>query len=227
MNSEIIVGFLNDRNDPTQLNHFEKSKIGSLSTYINRDLPILIAKVQGARRTVDVGLVITSKEESYRYKPYLSAGFKLFYPQGKTEKERIYKGFQEVFEKGYSAVVLLSHSVPNLPLNYIETALQHLRKGSGMVVGPLVNGGFYIIGLLIETFTKYGATKLMKNLCFCDDREKKKIIASMRALGIDCFCLPEWYLVKTPEDLNRVCADCDDGTGWDARWTKHFTHDIL
>ncbi|UCB45180.1 MAG: DUF2064 domain-containing protein [Spirochaetota bacterium] len=227
MNSEIIVGFLSNDKDPAQLNHFEQSKLHSLCRHINRDLPILITKVQGARKTVDVGLVIASGEDLDPYKPYLSAGFILFHSHGKTETERIKEGFQEAFDKGYHAVVLLSHSVPNLPRNYIETALNNLRNGSSMVVGPLINGGFYIIGLTKETFNKLGTTHVMRNLCFCDKQEREKIISEIKTLGINCFLLPEWYIVKTPEDLKKVCQDCADGTSWNARWTRRFTHEIL
>jgi glycosyltransferase A (GT-A) superfamily protein (DUF2064 family) len=227
MNSEIIVGFLNNDKDPAQQSHFEQSKLNSLCSHINRDLPILITKVQGARRTVDVGLVIASGEDIKPIEPYLSAGFKLFNSHGKTETERIKEGFQEAFDKGYRAVVLLSHSVPNLPLDYIEKALDNLRNGSGMVVGPLINGGFYIIGLTRETFSRLGKTQVMRNICFCDKQEREKIVSEIETLGINCFLLPEWYIVKTPDDLKKVCQDCADDTSWNARWTRRFTHDIL
>ena len=92
MNSEIIFGFLNNKKDPAQQNHFEQSKLNSLCSHINRDLPILITKVQGARRTVDVGLVIASDEDNNPFKPYISAGFKLFFSHGNTETERIKEG---------------------------------------------------------------------------------------------------------------------------------------
>lgn len=225
MNSEIIVGFLKDRNDLGL--QFDSSTISSLCRNINRDLPILIVNVHGARETIDVGLSITGEEGLSPYEPYKRAGFSLFRPSGTTESDRIKKSIQQAFDKGYASVVLLSHSVPNLPLSYIEEALSRLREDGGMVLGPLKNGGFYLIGVTRSAFKSGCFGEILPGLCFCDGSGKEEILVRVGSKGIRLFLLPEWYLVRTPEDLKRLCEEQGNGPEWNARWTRHTSYDLL
>lgn len=222
---EIIIGFLKNRTDDGK--QFDKSTLNSLCSNINRDLPILIAKVKGARKTIDVGLSAAGGEDLSRYEPYKRAGFSLFHPEGTTENDRITQSLQQAFEKGYNSVVLLSHSVPNLPTDYIEEALADMRGEKKIVLGPLNNGGFYLIGLTRYTYESDRFPEVSRKLCFCNGKNKEKIIRSIEALGISLLLLPEWYIVRTPEDLKRLCREHGKGTEWNARWTRITARDIF
>ncbi|HUT65084.1 MAG TPA: DUF2064 domain-containing protein [Spirochaetota bacterium] len=225
MNRELIVGFLTDR--PDQHQQFDRKTLHSLCSNLNRDLPILITKVQGARRTVDVGLSVTAEEVIIPYEPYRRAGFLLFRPEGATESERIKKSLTEAFEKGYESVIVLSHSMPNLPTGYIEDALSGLRDAGGIVLGPLINGGFYLIGITRSVFDSAASSTVLPELCFSDGGNKNEVIRRIEELLIPLFLLPEWYLVKTAEDLKRVCDENEDDTEWNARWTQHSSDELF
>lgn len=243
MNREIIVGILTgrddllghddlpdrcdhkDRSDPNQ--QFDGRTLCSLCRNINRDLPILVAKVRGARATIDVGLSVTTEEGLSPYEPYRRAGFRLFKPSGTTEIDRITESFQEAFARGYESVVLLFHGVPNLPLSYIEQALVFLREEGEVVLGPLKNGGFYLIGCTQKTFNSECFSELLPNLSFCNKGRKKEALKKIDALGIHLSLLPEWYQVKTPSDLKRLCEERGNGIVWNGRWTQHTSDDLI
>ncbi len=225
MNRELIVGFLKD--SPDQNQQFDRKTLRSLCSNLNRDLPILITKVQGARKTVDVGLSVSTEEVITPYEPYRRAGFRLFLPDGATEGERIKKSLAEAFEKGYESVILLSHSMPNLPTGYIEKALVRLRDAGGIVLGPLVNGGFYLIGITRSAFYSTASSTNLPELRFSDGGNKNDVIGKIGKLSIPLFLLPEWYLVKTAEDLKRVCDENEDDTEWNARWTQNNSNELF
>ncbi len=147
MNSEIVIGFLNEHQPVCRhasvSNSIKTEKSCEFCHHMNRDVCLLITHIYGARKTVDIGLALSPLAEAGPYFPYEKAGFELFSQEGKTESEKIKYIFKHAFEMEYQSVIIVSHSVPHLPLNYLENALSSLRNGSNFVVGPLKNVRFY------------------------------------------------------------------------------------
>jgi len=219
MNREIIVGFLND--DTDRRTQFDSRTRKELCCNFNRDLPLLISKVRGARKTIDVGLYVTGREGTKPYEPYRRAGFSLLEPHSSDECAMIQEGFFSSFDRGYSSVVVLQHSVPNLPTGYVEHAVLRLRETGGIVLGPLVNGGFYLIGMMREAFDSIYREGLLSRLCFCNPENRKKAIKCIESVLPSLHLLPEWYQVRTPEDLRRLHSDCESDSTPNARWTRN------
>lgn len=78
-----------------------------------------------------------------------------------TEKEQIGESFGErfnnaihvVFEKGYDSVITVGNDTPQLRKNHILQAAKEIDKNK-CVVGPSIDGGFYLLGLSKKQFSE-------------------------------------------------------------------------
>lgn len=116
--------------------------------------------------------------------------------QGNDLGERMLNAIYCLIDKGYKKVVLIGADSPDLPLEYIKDAFKALDSYE-LVIGPAVDGGYYLIGMKrpMETVfkdIKWGSSTVMKDTISI--AEKK---------GIDYFLLPRWYDIDNIESLDR------------------------
>jgi glycosyltransferase A (GT-A) superfamily protein (DUF2064 family) len=180
-----------------------------------------------ARKTVDVGIALSSKSKPEPYKPYRSAGFTFFHQTNESESENIRAVFREAFKKGYESVILMGHGIPNIPLQYLEDALEKLRNGKEIVLGPTLNGRFYLIGMKESQYKHLMDKNLFGGINFNIRTGRDRVIRKIRETCFTCEVLPEWYAIKSIEDLRRLCDDSTRGQGWKARWTTCLGNDII
>jgi len=230
VNSEIIIGVLNEHKSNCQyhlVSKFIKEKREcSFCSEMNRDISILITHIKGARKTLDVGLALSPFADITHYLPYKLAGFNLIFQRGENESEIIKNIFNEAFKTGYKGVVLLAHNVPDLPVEYLENALENLRNGSCMVLGPLENGTFYLIGMKKNTYPENIQKEIFKNLSFNPWGNSRESIKQICSRTTSCTILPPWYLLKTVSDLKKMHNASSIEMKWKARWTRLITGDI-
>lgn len=78
-----------------------------------------------------------------------------------TEKEQVGVNFGErfthaissVFEKGFENIIAIGNDTPQLTVQHLKTASQQLASGK-TVIGPSVDGGFYLLGLQKTNFDR-------------------------------------------------------------------------
>jgi glycosyltransferase A (GT-A) superfamily protein (DUF2064 family) len=194
---------------------------------MNRDVCILITHIYGARKTVDVGLALSPLAKIGPYSPYKKAGFELFSQDGETESEKIKNVFKDAFERDYKSVITVSHSVPNLPLNYLEDALSSLRNGSNLVIGPLRNGMFYLIGMTRKMHEIINHKNVLNDITFDNSSLRDSTVENIKSHCNGCSILPEWYILKSIKDLKKMHNDYRHGIGWKAQWTHNISREIL
>jgi len=221
MNKEIVISLLKEHSEvcfsssvSKRINEKDRS---SFCQNVNRDTLLLMTRIPGARKTVDVGIALDNNAEQAPYKPYQTAGFKLF-RHGQTGG--IKSIFQNSFTMGYKAVVIISYGVPNIPPMYIESALKNLRNGASAVVGPLINGTFYLTGMTLSEYRNLVNSGKMKIIDFEDSNARERSVALIMDSCNHCHILPEWYRVENIEDLQRLHYDFENGIGYKARWTN-------
>lgn len=108
-------------------------------------------------------LLDTFDLESYRLKIYFTPSGALksvsawlgekyeYLPQrGKDLGERMANAFSEMFCEGFSKVVLIGSDLPDLTRAIIDAA--YAFDGYDAVIGPTVDGGYYLIGFTCDTF---------------------------------------------------------------------------
>jgi glycosyltransferase A (GT-A) superfamily protein (DUF2064 family) len=231
MNNEIVVGFLKEHDRACwhkQVSQVIKKKRNcTLCANIIRDSLLLITNMSEARKTVDVGLALSPQTQTEPYRPYAAAGFSIFLQKGATESERISEIFNNAFRKGYDTVIITAHGIPNIPVSYLEEALRELRNGKQIVLGPLANGNFYLIGIRREEFHRLDKANLLNLIDFVDGKERNRVIDLIQKTCEYYSFLPEWYTVNTLEDLKRIHTDSSHGKGGKARWTTCMADDIV
>jgi len=229
MNREIVIAFLREHESLCPLSSVSKlltrKSVCSFCHHLNRDTLLLITSIKGARKSVDVGIALSSTSGMEQYKPYITAGFTIFRQKGKTE--RIKGIFDSAFNKGYESVIALAHSVPNIPPGYLENALKDLRNGFSLVAGPLINGGFYLIGMTESEHRHLKETGALCAIDFENSNERDLSINTMKDSCAQCNFLPEWYCIKCLEDLRRLHTDFQNGVGSRARWTNRIADEIV
>ena len=231
MNREIVVVFVKEHEKiclHRSLSQELKRRSGcSFCHNVNRDSLLLLTRLPEARKTVDVGLALSPVSKSEPYRPYSAAGFVFFQQNSVSESENIRSVFKQTFEKGYESVILMGHGIPNMPPAYLQEAVQVLRDGKEIVLGPMTNGRFYLIGITRLQYAALKETGLMGELNFNTRKGRNSAIRRIRQSCAGCVVLPEWYAIKSLDDLRRLHSDSGSDRAWKARWTTCHVNDIL
>jgi hypothetical protein len=72
---------------------------------------------------------------------------------GKSFGERFSNAIQSVFEKGFDSVITVGNDTPQLRKRHISQAAKEIDKNK-CVVGPSIDGGFYLMGLSKKQFNE-------------------------------------------------------------------------
>jgi glycosyltransferase A (GT-A) superfamily protein (DUF2064 family) len=231
MNREIVVGFVKEHEKACLHSFFSQAlkrrSDCSFCYQVNRDSLLLISRLREARKTVDVGLALSPVSKSEHYRPYQTAGFLFFHQKSGSESENINAIFEEAFEKGYDSVILIGHGTPNIPPAYLEEALLALRRGNEIILGPTTNSRFYLIGMTKSQFAALRDGGLFNELDFNTRWGRDTAIKKFMQTCSNCTVLPEWYSIKSLDDLRRLRADSSRGQAWNARWTTCHVNDII
>ncbi len=71
--------------------------------------------------------------------------------EGDTFGERFTNAIQSVFNKGYKQIITIGNDTPQLKASHIRKAAMYLANDTS-VLGPSVDGGFYLMGLHRDNF---------------------------------------------------------------------------
>jgi uncharacterized protein len=116
--------------------------------------------------------------------------------------------------QGYEQVVLLDGDSPTLPAHYLRAAFDHL-SGDAVVLGPTLDGGYYLIGACQPKPALFDWEQLDSGT-ICRQTHARAI-----ALGARVALLPPWYDVDTAEDLERLVEEVRSYPGR-APYTRMF-----
>lgn len=115
---------------------------------------------------------------------------------------RMHRAFMEAFAAGRPRAVILGADLPTLPMSRVRHALA-LLNDCGLVVGPCLDGGYYLVGLrgpqpgLFEPMGWGGSGVLAETL------------RRARATDLAVSLLEPWYDVDTPHDLTTLRLHLD------------------
>lgn len=121
-------------------------------------------------------------------------GVRLLDQAGRDLGERMAAAFQALFERGYRRVLLVGTDVPLLPASIFGQA-NGLLASHDLVLGPALDGGYYLIGLTRPT------PALFTDIPWSTDRVCALTQAKAEALGLKTSTLPAFRDLDTIEDL--------------------------
>lgn len=135
---------------------------------------------------------------------------KLIDQEGDDLGARMNQAFETMFAGGYKQVLIVGTDVPSLPLQHYQQALALLEKND-LVVGPALDGGYYLIGL------NRPVPALFENIPWSTDRVLALTREKADSLRLSHALLPAWRDIDTIDDVQAMI----EASSLDARKPKH------
>jgi rSAM/selenodomain-associated transferase 1 len=122
---------------------------------------------------------------------------------GALLSERMIAAFEELFRRGYGAVVMRNSDSPTVPAAAVAAALDALEAGRDVALGPDLGGGYYLVGM------KRTHPELFRGVAMSTSSVVEETLRRARALGLTIHEAPRWLDVDTPEDLALLREQLD------------------
>lgn len=130
---------------------------------------------------------------------------------------RLVSSLDQLFAKGYAGAFAIDSDTPSLPVGFLQQALDLIaRPDIDLVLGPCEDGGYYLIGL------RQLHRELFENMPWSTAQVMPETIRRTETKGLKIACLPSWFDIDTPDDLERLQASLL-GVGGSEPWhTRRF-----
>jgi len=147
----------------------------------------------------------------------LAPEFTLVPQRGGDLGSRLANSFDLLLAKGYAGALAIDSDTPTLPTWHLQEASRLIaRPEIDVVLGPAEDGGYYLIGL------RNLHRDLFEDMAWSTARILPETIRRAEAKGLTVACVPPWFDVDTPEDLERLKASLGSVEEPLARHTRHF-----
>jgi len=124
----------------------------------------------------------------------------LYMPQkGENLGERMKNGFVEAFSMHFKRVVLIGSDIPELPIEYIQEAFQSLKE-KDVVIGPSIDGGYYLIGFKEKTFSP----QVFEGIPWSTNRVFEETMKVLKKEKLTFHTLQSLRDIDTIEDLKNL-----------------------
>jgi rSAM/selenodomain-associated transferase 1 len=147
----------------------------------------------------------------------LAPGFTLVPQQGADLGARLANSFDQLFAKGCTGALAIDSDTPTLPTDFLQQARDLIATPDvDVVLGPSEDGGYYLIGL--RTLHQ----ELFEEMPWSTAQVLPETIRRAEAKGLKIVCLPPWFDVDTPDDLERLKASLAKRERTEPRHTRRF-----
>ncbi|HZS11966.1 MAG TPA: TIGR04282 family arsenosugar biosynthesis glycosyltransferase [Nitrospirales bacterium] len=127
-------------------------------------------------------------------------GVRLLDQRGPEVGARMAAAFDDLFRQGYERVVLAGTDLPTLPVTAYHQTLD-LLAGHDVVLGPAVDGGYYLIAL------KRSHPELFREMPWSTPDVRKLTEDRAKMAGLTVGLLPAHRDIDTIDDLRAVIAE--------------------
>ena len=113
---------------------------------------------------------------------------------------------EDLLEAGYRGACLVNADSPTLPTSILIEAVEALcAPGDRVVLGPAVDGGYYLIGL------KRPHRRLFEDIAWSTERVFRQTLDRAASIGLEVATLPAWYDVDDAASLRWLCGEVLEG----------------
>jgi rSAM/selenodomain-associated transferase 1 len=117
--------------------------------------------------------------------------------QGKDLGQRMEAAFEESFQQGAERVVLVGSDCPALDHAILRNGLEKLNRHD-LVLGPAVDGGYYLIGLSAAVSD---CSFLFTGIDWGTDQVLEQTLRQAEKISLSHTLLPQLHDIDRPEDL--------------------------
>jgi hypothetical protein len=129
-------------------------------------------------------------------KNWLGPQYDFTVQKGNDLGERMKNAFSNAFENNFNRVIIIGSDCPDLPPEFISQAFSELESYDA-VIGPAIDGGYYLIGLTKNSFTP----QAFENITWSSQLVLDQTIDILKKHNKKIFLLPAWNDIDTAEDL--------------------------
>ncbi len=130
---------------------------------------------------------------------WLGNRYDLFPQRGGDLGEKMREAFEETFQQGYHRALLIGSDVPDLPADIFKEGFDALSVHDA-VLGPSMDGGYYLIGFRDDTFRP----EIFEGMPWSANAVFQKTLEVFIALGDMVHILPPWRDIDVIEDLKAL-----------------------
>ncbi|HEX2655218.1 MAG TPA: TIGR04282 family arsenosugar biosynthesis glycosyltransferase [Xanthobacteraceae bacterium] len=121
----------------------------------------------------------------------------------------LFSTIKQIFDGGRESAVVLNSDSPTLPTALlVETAAVLARPGDRAVLGPSIDGGYYLLGL------KQQHRRLFEDVAWSTEHVAQQTLERAQQIGLDVHLLPEWYDVDDLQALKMLRSELYDGSSF-------------
>jgi uncharacterized protein len=136
--------------------------------------------------------------ESY-FEGIAGSHHRLLPQRGVNFGEKLRNVLEDLLGEGYDCVVVMDSDSPTLPTEYLGKAFELLRRpGPRVVLGPAVDGGYYLIGL------NGSQPRLFEDITWSTSRVLGETIERAGESHLKVELLPEWYDVDDLDSFDTL-----------------------
>ena len=156
----------------------------------------LMEEVADEREAMRLVLCYTPAGAEEAFEKVEREGSLMLLQRGANLGERLQNCFADLFELGYTSIVILGGDSPTLPGENVWEAFESLTNDDQVVIGPTEDAGYYLIGMRALHQT------ILQNISWGTN----EVLAVTRARDrrLELIELPVWYDVDTAEELGRL-----------------------
>jgi hypothetical protein len=128
----------------------------------------------------------------------------------------LFSAITHLLARGHDAAVVLNSDSPTLPTSIlVETARILARPGDRAVIGPSIDGGYYLLGV------KAAHRRLFDDINWSTDRVARQTMDRARELDLPIHVLPAWYDVDELATLMTLHGELCAGAAFAAELRSH------
>jgi rSAM/selenodomain-associated transferase 1 len=163
----------------------------------------LLAKLESTQLPFAICFYPEQKKELLR--EWLGGGYEYIPQKGINLGERMAAAFLDAFAGGHRRVILMGGDFPDLPRSFLEESFGALNTHD-TVIGPAVDGGYYLIGFRKETFLQ----EVFEGVDWSTEGVFRQTLSILKGQGRRVYVLPVWNDIDTIEDLRQFMERSED-----------------
>ncbi|UCE10504.1 MAG: TIGR04282 family arsenosugar biosynthesis glycosyltransferase [Candidatus Thorarchaeota archaeon] len=143
-------------------------------------------------------IAVHPPESHGKFADWLGHSYEFFPQEGENLGERLHNGFVTMFDKEYQQVVALATDCPDLPAEILQRAISAFQTDE-VVIGPGLDGGFYLIGFAHDHFV----ADAFYDISWGTETVFQETLSRIETVTNRVRVLPEWGDIDTKRDLRQ------------------------
>lgn len=174
--------------------HLSPVQCAELHKAFLKDIINKFSVIKKKYSNLDLYLSITPPGSENLFEELLNDDFKIIIQRGKDLGKKMYNSLFDAYNQSNAPVIITGSDLPSLPISIITESFAGLKERD-LVIGPSLDGGYYLLGM-------------KKPHLFLFDQEKwgnesvlEKTLKAASKHELKSHFLPEWYDVDTFNEL--------------------------